>query len=47
MNTANDEQNHLARYINKFKSNTRPQDSNLKRVKDDVLKRAMALLKGI
>ena len=35
----------MANYIEKLKSKTRPQDSNLKRVKEDVLNSAMALLK--
>ena len=43
---ANDEQNHLAKYIKDFESKTRPQDSNLTRIKKDVLNSAMALLKG-
>ena len=46
MNMENDKQNHLAKYIKEFKINTRPQDSNLKRIKEDVLNSAMALLKG-
>ena len=46
MSIASDEQNNLAKYIKGFKSKTRPEDSNLKRVKEDVLNGAMALLKG-
>ena len=46
MNIANDEQNHLGKYIKEFKSKTRPQDSDLKRVKEDVLNTGMVLLKG-
>ena len=45
MNMASDEQNHLAKYIKEFKSKTRPQDSNLKKVREDVLNSAMTLLK--
>ena len=42
---ANDEQNYLA--IKKFKTKTKPQNnSNLKRIKEDVINSAMALLKG-
>ena len=33
MNMANDEQNHLAKYIKEFKSMTRPQSSKVKVVK--------------
>ena len=36
MGIANDEQKHLAKYTKEFKSKTRPQDSNLKRVKENV-----------
>ena len=40
------EQNHLVNYIKEFKSKTRPQhDSNLKKVKEDILNSATALLK--
>ena len=45
MSMANDEQNHLAKHIREFKNNTTPQDPNLKRVKEDVLNSALALLK--
>ena len=45
MDIANDEQNHLAKYIKEFRSKTRPQDSYLKRAKEDVLSSAMAFLK--
>ena len=37
MNMENDEQNHIAKYIKEFKSKTKPQDSNLKKVKEDIL----------
>ena len=45
MNLTNNEQNHFAKYIQEFKSETRPQDSNMKKVKEHVLALAMALLK--
>ena len=45
MSTANDEQDQLLRYINEFKSKTRPQNSELKNVKEDVLNSGRALLK--
>ena len=45
MNLTNNEQNHFAKYIPEFKSETRPQDSNMKKVKEYVLALAMALLK--
>ena len=45
MNLTNNEQNHFAKYIPEFKSQTRPQDSNMKKVKEYVLALAMALLK--
>ena len=44
MDMANNEQNHLAKYMKEFKGKTRPQDSYLKRVKEDVSNSAMALL---
>ena len=43
---ANDEQNQLSKYIREFKSKTKPQYSESKKVKEDVLNSAMALLKG-
>ena len=47
MYIANDEQKHLAKYIKEFKTKTKPQhDSNLKKVKEEVLNSAMTLLKG-
>ena len=42
---ANDEQNQLLKRINEFKSKTRPQNSESKKVKEDVLNSARALLK--
>ena len=39
--------NHLAKYIKEFKIKTKPQNnSNLKKVKEDVINSAMTLLKG-
>ena len=46
MSMENDEQNHLLGHIKEFKSKTRPQNSKSKKVKEDVLNSAMALLKG-
>ena len=46
MSMKNAEQNHLAKHIRELKSKTRPQDPNLKRVKEDILNSAMTLLKG-
>ena len=46
MSMANDEQNQLSEYIREFKSKTRPQNSESKKVKQDVLNSAMVLLKG-
>ena len=47
MYRVNDEKNHLAKYIKEFKIKTKPQNnSNLKKVKEDVINSAMALLKG-
>ena len=46
MSMENDKQNHLPKNIREFKSKTRPQNSNSKKVKEDVLSSAMALLKG-
>ena len=47
MYVANDEQNKLAKYIKEFKTKTKPQNnSNLEKVKEDVLNIAMAFLKG-
>ena len=45
MSMVNDEQNHLAKHIREFKNKPRPQDPSLKRVKEDSLNCAMALLK--
>ena len=46
MSMANDEQDQLLRHINEFKSKTRPQNSEPKKVKEDVLNSERALLKG-
>ena len=46
MSMVNDEQDQLIRHINKFKSKTRPQNSESKKVKEDVLNSARALFKG-
>ena len=46
MSIANDEQNHLLKHVNEFKSKTRPQNSESKKIKEDVLDSARALLKG-
>ena len=46
MSMANDEQDQLLRYINKFKSKTKPHNSESKKIKEDVLNIARALLKG-
>ena len=46
MSMANDEQNKLAEHIREFKSKTRPQNSVSKKLKENVLNSAMALLKG-
>ena len=43
---ANDEQNQLVNRINEFKRKTRPQNSESKKVKEDVLNSARTLLKG-
>ena len=44
---ANDEQNYLAKYIKEFKTKTKPQNnSNFKKVKEDVINIAITLLKG-
>ena len=45
MSMAN-EQNQLSKHIREFKSKTRPQNSESKKVKEDVLKSEKALLKG-
>ena len=42
---ANDEQNDLPKHIREFKSKTRPQSSKSKKLKQDVINSAMALLK--
>ena len=41
-----DEQNQLLKHINEFKSKTRPQNSESKKVKAYVLNNARALLNG-
>ena len=46
MSIANDEQDQLLRYINKRKSKTKPHNLESKKVKEDVLNSARALLKG-
>ena len=46
MSMANDEQDQLLRYINKLKSKTKPNNIDSKKVKEDVLNNARALLKG-
>ena len=44
---ANDEQNHLAKYIKEFETKAKPQKNySLKKVKEDELNTAMPLLKG-
>ena len=45
MSMANDEQDQLLRYINKLKSKTKPHNLESKKVKQDVLNSARALLK--
>ena len=46
MSMANDKQDQLLRSINEFKSKTRPQNSESRKVKEDVRNSARALLKG-
>ena len=46
MSMANDEQNQFLRYINKLKVKTKPHNLGSKKVKEDVLNSARALLKG-
>ena len=46
MNMANDEQDQLLRYINKLKSKTKPHNPESKKVKENVLNSARALLQG-
>ena len=46
MNMANDEQDQLLRYINKLKSKAKLHNPESKKVKEDVLNSARALLKG-
>ena len=46
MSIANDEQDQLLRYINKLKSKTKPHNPESKKVKEDVLNSARAILKG-
>ena len=43
---ASDEQNHLAKYIEEFKAKTKPRNLELKKIRDDILNSAKALLKG-
>ena len=43
---ANDEQNQLLKHINEFKSKTRLQNPESKKVKEDILNSARALIKG-
>ena len=44
MSMANDEQDQLLRYINKLKRKTKPHNPESKKVKEDVLNSARALL---
>ena len=46
MSMTNDEQNHFSKHIRDAKSKTKPQNSKSKKVKEDVLDSAIALLKG-
>ena len=46
MSTANDEQNQLAKHIKEFKSKAKPRNPESKKVIEDVINSAMALLKG-
>ena len=46
MSMANDEEDQLLRYINKLKSKKKPHNLESKKVKEDVLNSARALLKG-
>ena len=46
MSMANDEQDQLLKRINEFKRKTRPQNSESKKIKENVLNSARALLKG-
>ena len=46
MSMANDEQDQSLRYINKLKGQTKPHNPESKRVKEDVVNSARALLKG-
>ena len=46
MSMANDEQEQLSKHIREFKSKSRPQNSESKKVKEGVLNSAMAILKG-
>ena len=46
MRMANNEQKQLLQHIREFKCKTRPQNSESKKVKEDVLNGARALLKG-
>ena len=46
MSMANDEQEQLSKHIREFKSKIRPQNSESKKVNEDVLNSAIELLKG-
>ena len=46
MNMANDKQDQLSRYINKLKSKKKPHNLESKKVQEDVLNSARALLNG-
>ena len=46
MTMANDEQEQLSKHIREFKSKAKPHDSESKKIKEDVVNSAMALLKG-
>ena len=46
MSLTKDEQDQLLKYINKLKSNRKPHNQESKKVKEDVLNSARALLKG-
>ena len=45
MSMANDKQKQLSKHITEFKSKTRPQKSESKKIKEDVLNSTKALLK--
>ena len=47
MDIKNDKQNHLTKHIKEFKTETKPQNnSNINKVKEEVIVSAMALFKG-